>query len=27
MSALLAIGFTVLAIDRLRSYSVAGETS
>jgi ABC-2 type transport system permease protein len=27
MSALFAIGFTVLAIDRLRSYSVAGETS
>lgn len=27
MSALFAVGFTVLAIDRLRSYSVAGETS
>jgi ABC-2 type transport system permease protein len=27
MSAILTIGFTVLAIDRLRSYSVAGETS
>lgn len=27
MSALFAIGFTVLAIDRLRSFSVAGETS
>ncbi|MET7805945.1 ABC transporter permease subunit [Micromonospora chersina] len=27
MSALIAVGFTVLAIDRLRSFSVAGETS
>ncbi|MCW6005505.1 ABC transporter permease [Micromonospora sp. CPCC 205371] len=27
MSALFTVGFTVLAIDRLRSYSVAGETS
>ncbi|WP_405107563.1 ABC transporter permease [Micromonospora sp. NBC_01405] len=27
MSALISIGFTVLAIDRLRSFSVAGETS
>ncbi|MEH1129184.1 ABC transporter permease subunit [Micromonospora sp. CPCC 206061] len=27
MSALFAVGFTVLAIDRLRSFSVAGETS
>ncbi|MEU4370069.1 ABC transporter permease [Micromonospora chersina] len=27
MSALVAVGFTVLAIDRLRSFSVAGETS
>lgn len=27
MSALLTVGFTVLAIDRLRSFSVAGETS
>ncbi|NJP33263.1 ABC transporter permease subunit [Micromonospora thermarum] len=27
MSALIAVGFTALAIDRLRSFSVAGETS
>jgi ABC-2 type transport system permease protein len=27
MSAVVAVGFTVLAIDRLRSFSVAGETS
>jgi ABC-2 type transport system permease protein len=27
MSAIFAVGFTVLAIDRLRSFSVAGETS
>ncbi|MET8233999.1 ABC transporter permease subunit [Micromonospora sp. NPDC005298] len=27
MTALVSIGFTVLAIDRLRSFSVAGETS
>ncbi|WP_433342423.1 ABC transporter permease subunit [Micromonospora sp. CA-111912] len=27
MSALISVGFTVLAIDRLRSFSVAGETS
>ncbi|MET8911275.1 ABC transporter permease subunit [Micromonospora sp. NPDC004551] len=27
MSALIAVGFTVLAVDRLRSFSVAGETS
>jgi ABC-2 type transport system permease protein len=27
MSAVFAVGFTVLAIDRLRSFSVAGETS
>ncbi|WFE42288.1 ABC transporter permease subunit [Micromonospora sp. WMMD998] len=27
LTALVAIGFTVLAIDRLRSFSVAGETS
>ncbi len=27
MTALIAVGFTVLAIDRLRSFSVAGETS
>ncbi|MFG2108665.1 ABC transporter permease subunit [Micromonospora chersina] len=27
MSGLIAVGFTVLAIDRLRSFSVAGETS
>jgi ABC-2 type transport system permease protein len=27
MSVLLTVGFTVLAIDRLRSFSVAGETS
>jgi len=27
MSALVTVGFTVLAIDRLRSFSVAGETS
>lgn len=27
MSALFTVGFTTLAIDRLRSYSVAGETS
>jgi ABC-2 type transport system permease protein len=27
MSALITVGFTVLAIDRLRSFSVAGETS
>lgn len=27
MSALFTVGFTVLAIDRLRSFSVAGETS
>jgi ABC-2 type transport system permease protein len=27
MSALLAVGFTALAVDRLRSFSVAGETS
>ncbi|WBB66509.1 ABC transporter permease [Micromonospora sp. WMMD812] len=27
MSALVSVGFTVLAIDRLRSFSVAGETS
>ncbi|MCZ7378489.1 ABC transporter permease subunit [Micromonospora sp. WMMC250] len=27
MTALVAVGFTVLAIDRLRSFSVAGETS
>ncbi|MFK3981098.1 ABC transporter permease [Micromonospora sp. NPDC050397] len=27
MSGLLTVGFTVLAIDRLRSFSVAGETS
>jgi ABC-2 type transport system permease protein len=27
MSALVAVGFTALAIDRLRSFSVAGETS
>ena len=27
MTTLVAIGFTVLAIDRLRSFSVAGETS
>jgi ABC-2 type transport system permease protein len=27
MSALLVVGFTALAIDRLRSFSVAGETS
>lgn len=27
MSALVIVGFTVLAIDRLRSFSVAGETS
>ncbi|MET8526126.1 ABC transporter permease subunit [Micromonospora sp. NPDC005172] len=27
MTALVSVGFTVLAIDRLRSFSVAGETS
>ncbi|WP_405095879.1 ABC transporter permease [Micromonospora sp. NBC_01412] len=27
MSALISVGFTVLAIDRLRSFSMAGETS
>jgi ABC-2 type transport system permease protein len=27
MSALVLLGFTALAIDRLRSFSVAGETS
>ncbi|MGC4807553.1 ABC transporter permease subunit [Micromonospora sp. DT233] len=27
MTALISVGFTVLAIDRLRSFSVAGETS
>lgn len=27
LTALVAVGFTVLAIDRLRSFSVAGETS
>ncbi|MBQ0905945.1 ABC transporter permease [Micromonospora sp. U21] len=27
MTALISIGFTVLAVDRLRSFSVAGETS
>jgi ABC-2 type transport system permease protein len=27
MSAIVTVGFTVLAIDRLRSFSVAGETS
>lgn len=27
MSALITVGFTVLAIDRLRSFSMAGETS
>jgi len=27
MTALITVGFTVLAIDRLRSFSVAGETS
>ncbi|WP_433283361.1 ABC transporter permease [Micromonospora sp. CA-244673] len=27
MSALIAVGFTALAVDRLRSFSVAGETS
>ncbi|WP_431977838.1 ABC transporter permease subunit [Micromonospora haikouensis] len=27
MSALISVGFTALAIDRLRSFSVAGETS
>ncbi|MEV4541687.1 ABC transporter permease [Micromonospora echinaurantiaca] len=27
MTTLISVGFTVLAIDRLRSYSVAGETS
>ncbi|MBQ1071943.1 ABC transporter permease [Micromonospora sp. C31] len=27
MAALISVGFTVLAIDRLRSFSVAGETS
>ncbi|RKN44481.1 ABC transporter permease subunit [Micromonospora endolithica] len=27
MTALIAVGFTVLAVDRLRSFSVAGETS
>jgi ABC-2 type transport system permease protein len=27
MSALVTVGFTVLAVDRLRSFSVAGETS
>ncbi|MBM0236493.1 ABC transporter permease [Micromonospora sp. ATA32] len=27
MTALVSVGFTVLAVDRLRSYSVAGETS
>ncbi|MCO1598371.1 ABC transporter permease subunit [Micromonospora sp. RHAY321] len=27
MTALVSIGFTVLAVDRLRSFSVAGETS
>ncbi|MFF3852512.1 ABC transporter permease subunit [Micromonospora sp. NPDC002575] len=27
MSALISVGFTLLAIDRLRSFSVAGETS
>ncbi|WP_433387598.1 ABC transporter permease subunit [Micromonospora sp. KLBMP9576] len=27
MSVLISVGFTVLAIDRLRSFSVAGETS
>lgn len=27
MSAIITVGFTVLAIDRLRSFSVAGETS
>ncbi|MFI9639512.1 ABC transporter permease [Micromonospora sp. NPDC051925] len=27
LTALVSIGFTILAIDRLRSYSIAGETS
>ncbi|WP_229401886.1 ABC transporter permease subunit [Micromonospora okii] len=27
MTALISVGFTVLAVDRLRSFSVAGETS
>jgi len=27
MTALVSVGFTVLAVDRLRSFSVAGETS